>query len=530
MKLNVATLFEDAAERAPSTVVHLDRPFDIAPEGGLSYGMEKLAALVGEAAGWLAAGGVVAGDRVAIVKENHWDINLLAFAAVRAGAVPALLSSELGAEQLAVLLGRLGASLLVTTPAVLASALGCGVDLTTMARRTLSLQGRPPGALDLDSVRGQKPVAPHRFGDGEHRFINCTSGTTGLPKLAVHSVTTMVRRLAAFEAHRWPVIGCRREDAVASASAFAHSRTVCWTAVVLALRPREILILSDHDPARAEPVLQAHRPTLLEGLPATFIRWRGLAASAGNPFCDVRLYLSAYDAVHPSTVRAFLAASKRPRPLWLQAFGQTETGPVTMRLFGQKAFASKQDHKPITRDQGWPLPFASRVRVVDPVTGRTAKPGTPGMVLAWTKGHCVDYVGEHQRWKDKVDGWWFNTGDLGIKARSGKLFLLDREVDAVPEMSCLEIEDVLDERLPDVLECIVLGTPGKLPLPVVVTSNGDFDRATWDAAVKGLPRLSEPVSRSWAQVPRTPTGKVQRFALREQLEGVGATFGTGRWT
>jgi acyl-coenzyme A synthetase/AMP-(fatty) acid ligase len=152
------------------------------------------------------------------------------------------------------------------------------------------------------------------------------------------------------------------------------------------------------------------------------------------------------------------------------------------------------------------------------------------MVVAWTRGHCVDYVDEHERWDNKVDGWWFNTGDLGIKTRSGKILLLDREVDVIPEMSCLEIEDVVDERLPEVLECVILGTPGLCPLPVVVTRDGRLDQQAWNTAVRDLPSLAEPVVRTWDEIPRTATGKVRRLALRAQLEGVGAPYGTGQWT
>ena len=100
--INPSTLFEDAAERG-ATLVHLDRPFDIAPGGGLTYGVEQLATLVGDAAGWLVAARVRAGDRVAIVKDNNWDIDLLAYAAVRIGAVPAKIRNNLPPEAIRVL-------------------------------------------------------------------------------------------------------------------------------------------------------------------------------------------------------------------------------------------------------------------------------------------------------------------------------------------------------------------------------------------------------------------------------------------
>jgi acyl-coenzyme A synthetase/AMP-(fatty) acid ligase len=527
--INPAILFEDAAERG-ATLVHLDRPFDIAADGGLTYGVEQLATLTADAAGWLAAAGARPGDRVAIVKGNNWDIDVLAYAAVRIGAVPAKIRNNLPPEAIRILLERIEPAVLVTTAQTLEAANRTGVDLAALAKTTLSIDRPAPGALSLDSVRGQAPPPPHRRGDEEPLVVCPTSGTTGLPKLALHSTTTIIRQLAQFEARHWPVFGGQPDDTMASASAFSHGRTFCWTAVALTIAPRHIVIISDDDPVRAEPVLRAHPPTILEGLPSTFIRWQPMAAKLDNPFRDVRLYVSTYDAIHPPAVRTFLAASTRRRAVFVHGWGQSETGPLTFRIFTRRALAVQGNRHPTTRNQGLPVPGRTRLRVVDPKTFRALPPGQPGVIMARTKARCLGYLGEQERWDAKTDGPWFNTGDIGIVSRWGSVVFLDREVDEIPGMSCVELEDVIDDRLPEVLECIILGTPGRPPLPVVVTGDGRLDATTWRAAVHDLPALDEPVVLTWDGVPRTGTGKVQRLALREQLAGVGATHGTGRWT
>lgn len=528
--INPGTLFEDAADRGHPTLVHLDRPFDIATDGVITYGADQLAHLVREAAGWLAAAGARAGDRVAIVKDNHWDIDLLAYAAVRLGAVPAKIRNDLAPAAIQLLLERLEPSVLATTARTLEAARGAGIDLAAFATRTLCLDGQSPGALSLDEVRGQEPPPPHRRGDDEPLVVCPTSGTTGIPKLCVHSTTTIIRQLAQFEAHPWPFIGGRPDDTVATASAFSHGRTFCWTAVAFTLAPRKVVIVADHDPVRAEPVLQAHPPTIFEGLPATFIRWQSMAEKPGNPFRDVRLYISTYDAVHPPAVRAFLAASKRARAVWMQGWGQSETGPLTFRFFTRKALAAKGNRHPTTRNQGKPTPIKTRLRVVDPKTFRPLPHGQPGVIMARTKARCLGYIGEQGRWNDKVDGPWFNTGDIGIITRMGNVMFLDREVDEIPGISCVEIEDVIDDRLPAVLECVVVGAPGQLPLPIVVTGDGALDSAAWQAAVRDLPPLDEPVVLTWDQVPRTGTGKARRLELRQRWMGGADPYGTGRWT
>ncbi|MFD1146208.1 AMP-binding protein, partial [Saccharothrix hoggarensis] len=129
---DMGTLFDEVAARHTHTTVHLDRPFDIAPAGpapadrshgalgddgfgqGVDYTVPELAGLVREAAGWLHAVGARRGDRVAVVKRNHYDYDLLACAAVRIGAVPALLSGHLSDDALETLLKRLDPAVLVT--------------------------------------------------------------------------------------------------------------------------------------------------------------------------------------------------------------------------------------------------------------------------------------------------------------------------------------------------------------------------------------------------------------------------------
>ncbi|WP_202919276.1 hypothetical protein [Saccharothrix deserti] len=79
---DMGVLFDECAQNGSDMRVHLDRPFDLASDAGTEYGVDDLAALVGETAGWLAAAGAAPGARVAIVKDDRWDYGLLACAAV----------------------------------------------------------------------------------------------------------------------------------------------------------------------------------------------------------------------------------------------------------------------------------------------------------------------------------------------------------------------------------------------------------------------------------------------------------------
>jgi acyl-coenzyme A synthetase/AMP-(fatty) acid ligase len=517
----MGVLFDECADRGHATAVHLDRPFDIAPDAGLVHDIPALAELVRAAAGWLSTAGARRGDRVAIVKDNHWDYDLLACAAVRIGAVPAKLSGHLPPESLAVLLGRLAPAVLVTTAKVLASAREAGVELTALSRVTVDLTGADPTARSVADLRGHEAPPPVRPRDDAPLVIMHTSGTTGLPKLVVHSTGTIIGALARMEATPSP-LSVRRTDTLANLSAYAHGRTFCWTGSALSLAPQRILVLTGVDPNLADPVLRAHPPTVVEALPATYVRLLPLTTRLDNAFRDVRLYMSTYDAVHPPTVRAYLAASARRRPLWMQGWGQSETGPITFRFLTRRAAD--------LRDLGRPVPFRTRLRVVDPDTLRPVPRGRPGVVQVRTPARCLGYVGEDDRFAAKcAEGWW-NTGDVAVVGRTGRVRLLDREVDRQPGMSCLAVEDTVEDRLDEVVECVVLSRQGGPPLPVVVTTDGTLDRTAWAAAVAGLATMADPLVLGWDDLPRTGTGKVRRAALLATLTGSTATAGTGRWT
>ncbi|QFG22600.1 class I adenylate-forming enzyme family protein [Actinomadura sp. WMMB 499] len=536
-RIELGTLFDDAAARGVPTAVHLSRPLDIAPGLGTVHDLPALAGLVRDAAGWLAAAGAGRGDRIAIAKRDHWDTVLLCCAAARIGAVPAPLSAHLDAAALDTLLGRLDPALLVTDAARLAASRTAGCAPESLAARTLVLDGGAADvdadALTLDDVRGAPAPAPYRPPVDHPLAIMHTSGTTGVPKLVAHTTRTLLRRLAGFEAHRWPLLSARPDDVVAGAFSFVHGRALAWTAVALAHGPRELLAISAPGWDEAGPLLDRHRPTVVEAQPATFVRWRSRLGD-GHPFDRARLFISTFDAVHPPTVRAFLGATRHARPVWLQGWGQSETGPLTFRFLSRRALAAERDRHPTTRDLGRPVPGRTRLRVLDPATLRPVPRGAPGLVVCATRALADGYVGERRRFERKRAGRWFMTGDLGVLTRDGRLLLLDREADALPEGSGTELEDVIEDRLPGVVECVVLSVPGRPSQPVVVAEHGAPDpdawRDAWRDATRDLPELAEPVVLAWDEIPRTGTGKVRRGVLRERLGLTPETHGTGRWT
>ncbi len=531
-KTSVGRLFDHRAHSGGRPMIfRLDRPLDIAPEAGTVLEVHELARCVRRAAGALHEAGAGRGDRIAVHKDDHLDCLLLAAAAIRIGAVPVMLSGGLPGEAVRALLRRTEPRLLVSGRRLLTAGGGAEKPLTEFAERTLSVDPGVPGALDFADFSGASEPAPNPRRDDELMMLTHTSGTTGVPKLIMYTPEKLQGQMARLETNRLPVITFRPDDTVAVFMPFVHARAFTWIYSVLSLSPAKVLVMSSSAPETAGPLLREHRPTMVEGLPIDFANLKGLAAEPGpGPFSKVRMYASTFDAVHWSTIRTFLNASRHPFPVWRYAWGQSETGGLGMTFITRRTANRRRDAERGPRTVGRPMPSFVQIKVVDPKTFRPVPSGRPGLVLARTKARCVGYYGEPERWEEKAHGEWWNTGDIGVRTWSGNVRLLDREVNHTPGVSCLEVEDVLVDNLPEGHDVALLSVSGGPPVPVVAAPGGRLDPDAWSSAVRRLPALADPVVVAPGEVPRTGTGKIRREELRRRFLAEAGRPGTGRWT
>ena len=203
-------------------------------------------------------------------------------------------------------------------------------------------------------------------------------------------------------------------------------------------------------------------------MPNVYLLWEGVADHARRLFGRVRAYLNAFDAMHPRTVRAFLEAAPR-RALWLQGYGQSEVGCVTVAAYTRRTVRPRPDRPPTLRDMGWASPPVTGIRVTDPDTGFPLGAGRVGQLEVHTGGRVLTYVGEEDLHARRVRGKWWTTGDMGTVSRTGRHRLNDRHVDTIDGLdSCLEIEDRLLDALPEATEVAVLKV-GDRAVPVVCT-------------------------------------------------------------
>lgn len=506
--LQLGSMPEMAAAKNSSTHLTLDHDLDVLPDAGRRLTVGRLAELVDDLAARLAVAGVGAGDTIAIYKSPNFDVWMLASAAARVGAVPVMLSPALDGRTVGILLGRLDQPHLLTDLPkldVLAD-----VPVKDLAKTVITATGEWAGAVTLTELAGSPRVEPVFRGLDDPAMITHTSGTTGVPKLVVHTPRTMGVRL---RPQWWLLSLMWRRDTVAINLPFVHSRMYAAMSLVL-LKAMPVLLMNNPKPDAAAGLLAEHEPTFIEALPNAFMDWEPLADDPRRPFASVKYFSSTFDAIHPRTITRLIAASKRRVPLFFQIYGQSEVGPAVGR-----PYFSKSAERMNGRCVGYPMPGCAKVRVVSR-NGKAPSKDNPGAIEVRWDGIAHSYFGEPERYEaNRHDGWW-RTGDVGYRTRRGCLHMLDREVDMVPDTSStLEIEDRMLSRLDELAELVVVIGPNSEPVPVVCTE-GDLplDRERWRSAAADFPQLGDPVQIPQAELPRTATMKVRRVELSQLLQ------------
>lgn len=511
-------IFSEAARKHPGTEVELDQPLGCVPGDSTRYTVSELARLTEEFSARLSAAGVRPTDCVAIYKTDNFDIAVLACAAARIGAVPALLSPTLEGGVVARLVERMSRPWLLTDSGTLEARLG-GVSLANSTRAILLSDdgAERDGTISLARYAGASPCRPVFLHAREPMVITHSSGTTGLPKLAVHCAEGFWHRQAPQKIIAWPIRG--REKAALSMT-LVHARFYMALEMFLS-RGNSLVIALDPDPANIGPLLTRTRPGFLETHPNTFVDWEQLTDAPGAPLSSVRYFNAAFDAIHPRTISKMLHASKRHWPMFFRFYGQSEIGPASGVWYSRRSTG-----KAAGQCVGLPLFGFISMRIVGP-DGQKLGAGKHGHIEVRGPSQILTYLGEEDRYAEMVhDGWW-RMGDMGYRDKLGRLYLLDREVDQIESIdSSLAVEDMLMSRLEELREVVIVAGPQGKPLPVIATlGEQPLDPRRWERATKDLPAMAAAIQCSYGELPLTATRKIRRSELTRLLrEGQIATF------
>jgi len=473
----------------------------------VSYGV--LAERVRRCAAGLRAMGIRREERVLMVMHDSVDFPVAFLGALYAGIVPVPVNTLLTTDDYAFMLQNSGAQALLVSrslwPTLQAAASGAGIPVVVSGDGAA-----PEGTRSFQSLLDAAPAAAAADTRADDiGFWLYSSGSTGRPKGTVHTHANLYWTAALYGT---PVLGLREDDIAFSAAKlfFAYGLGNGLTF------PMSV---------GATTVLMAERPTPV----ATFKRWvdHGVTVFFGAPTGYAGMLVSA-ELPAKSQVRLRLCSSAGealPREIGerfsahfgceiVDGLGSTEMLHI---------FLSNRPGAVQYGSTGRVVP-GYRLKLVDE-SGFEAKPGEIGDLFVAGPSSALMYWGQREKSRATFQGEWTKTGDKYSIDALGCYVYAGRSDDMLKVsgvyVSPFEVEATLMQH-PAVLECAVIGiedTDGltKTKACVVRKPGASVDEAELKAFVKErlaaykYPRVIEFI----AELPKTATGKIQRFRLRD---------------
>ena len=480
---------------------------------------------VNRLASGLREAGLAPGDRIAFLCPNTAPMLEAHFGVPLAGGVLVPINVRLTAGEIAYVLNHSGARFLFVDSELGAAVrpvcehLDHPVKVIDIQGEGRAKRGRDTTYEELLEMGSTKAVAWSLKDEADLISLNYTSGTTGKPKgvMIAHRGAYLnalgnIIELGLTEASRllWtlPMYHCNGWSLIWAATA-AGATHIC---------------LRRFDPAAVWGIIARHRASHLCGSPSLLAQ---LINHPSRP-AQVREPLTVFVGGAPPSAE-LIQQWETSGARVVHGYGLTETGggyAVCERQSLWTSVAPAERARLLLR-QGVPFVTGDPLRVVDekmrdvPSDGRTV-----GEVIVRGATVTAGYYKEPEATARDFSGGWFRTGDLAVMHADGYIELRDRRRDIIirdgEHLSAIEVEQALYQH-PAVAEVAVVGIPdsavGEVPKAFVVLKPGAKATARelillcrQHLASFKCPRRVEFVSR----LPKTATGKLQKFLLREQ--------------
>ncbi|HEY6495931.1 MAG TPA: AMP-binding protein [Trebonia sp.] len=372
------------------------------------------------------------------------------------------------------------------------------------------LLGRGAGA-------GQsKPLSDFRPDPNDVTLLVYTSGTTGEPKGVMHTHNTLGAAIAGLPRR----LDLDADSVLHTASTLGHLTGLLYAArLSLELGGATSVYQDVWRPEAFAELVRRHRVTFTAGA-TPFLHDTLEVAAAGQGDMSSLTRFCCMGAPIP---RALLRTAARVLPglVTVGGWGQTENSMVAV------SSPDAPEQKIAERD-GFPLP-GMRVRVIGP-DGAPLPHDTEGRLQVAGPFLFVGYLKRLEVTRKLYTGEWFDTGDLATVDGDGYLSITGRTKDIIvrggENLPVAYIENVLHED-PRIRVAAVVGVPdprlGERACAVVIPADGtdriDLSDITRFLADKGVARNYWPERLAVvADMPRTPSGKVQKFALRQLID------------
>ena len=476
----------------------------------------ELEARVNRLASALGAAGLEKGQRVAFLSPNTPALLEAHFAVPAAGGVLVAVNTRLDSGEIGYILEHSGSRFLFVDEAL--AHLVEPLDLARMQVVRIADTGGPDDPYEAFLAGGSEEAPPAVLEDEEEPIsLNYTSGTTGRPKGVVYT-------------HRGAYLNALGE-AIESGMSFDtvylwtlpmfHCNGWCFTWAVTAMAGTHVC-LRQVDPERIWQLLEAEGVTHYCGAPTVHITLleHPAARSLGRRVTAV----IAGAPPSPTLLAQLRAHDIRP----IHVYGLTETyGPISVCAWQEEWEGRPEEEQArLLARQGQGYVVADEVRVVDEEGEDVPRDGrTMGEVVM--RGNIVmrEYFDQPEATAQAFRGGWFHSGDLGVRHPDGYIEIRDRAKDIIisggENISTIEVEQTV-ARHPAVLECAVIAVPddkwGERPKAFVTPKAGRrvSEGEIIDFCRERLAHFKCPAAVEFGELPKTSTGKVQKFVLREK--------------
>jgi benzoate-CoA ligase family protein len=369
-------------------------------------------------------------------------------------------------------------------------------------------------------ARGSAELTAAATSRDDAAFWLYSSGSTGAPKGCVHLHHDMV---VCAEAFAKGVLGITEQDRCFSVPKlfFAYGLGNAMY-MPLAVGATSILFPGAPTPANAYAVIETHRPTLFFSVPTSYAMLLSHRRESGPDFdlSTVRLAVSAGESLPSALYERF---RERFGVEIIDGIGSTET----LHMFIANPPGAVKPGSSGTIIPGY------EARIVDDA-GLPVKAGDVGHLYIKGDSICAAYWNQHEKTKDTISGHWIRTGDTYSQDADGYYWHAGRSDDMLKVggqwVSPTEVEHVLVQHA-SVQECAVVaradGDGLVKPHAFVVLRAGIEAGDDLGAALQAFVRshLADYKRPRWvefvSELPKTATGKIQRFHLRDRLTARG---------
>ena len=500
-----------------------DRPALV--HGARRWTYRELNGRVRRLASALRAAGLAPGDRVAVLAPNSPVLLESHFGVPLAGGVLVAVNTRLAAEEIGYILEHSGARFLLVDTA-LSSLVAPVLTRSTALQQVVyvadtSAPSAVPGTEYEAFLAAGDPDAelPPLASEDAPITINYTSGTTGRPKGAVytHRGAYLNALNVAFELRMGP------DSVYLWTLPMFHCNGWCFPWGATAAGATHVTI-RQVDPPEVWDLIARERVTHLCAAPTVLIALANHPSATPQPRAQPVRVATGGAPPSPTTIAQMAALGIEV----VHLYGLTETyGPsLTCAWWPEWDGLAPEEQARQKARQGVRHAGVADVRVVDadlrdvPADGQTM-----GEVVIRGNTVMAGYYRDEAGTAEAFRGGWFHSGDLGVLHPDGYVELRDRAKDVIisggENVSTIEVEQVI-VRHPAVLEAAVIGVPdphwGEVPKAFVALKPGVQATAEEIVALchAHLARFKAPKAVEFGELPKTSTGKIQKYVLRER--------------